>query len=423
MKFKPKFQFHGQALGKCLGMLVVSGLALQACQAKPESRQASAGILAEEYLGQPNSGQLNLRGQSNVDAPTVAQLACGPGARSKLKQPFACDSIWNMPIGSGAQYVDAGIQIRPESTPGVDEDIIVMEPSAPLMAVYENFKGWSREALEQGQVRCVQEGKKLIEVPIPPDFTVNHEQWTTPNNAAAVLLADGRSLYQTQPFHRCSGYNYATSQFDFGDDQTKARFVDIYGPGISGAHGGSRLSSLGGTIRLGELAPGKQVIPHALKLIIWAKHHIAYRQDGTNGYRWPATAADGYASPETYGGQVPALEMGALLALKPDFDLNQLKTEPGKIIARTLQDYGAYVVDDTAWNFYGLAVERSPQGVVIDDFEQDWGFRWKQKVGEHPWEADMRLMMNALYVVDNNAPNSVGGGGTPRAALAPAIVD
>lgn len=403
--------------------MLLSALALQACQAKPGSSRVAAESLAAQYLDQSAASVPAQLDQSDANQMTlVAQSGCGPGRRSKLRQPFACDSIWNMPIGSGAKYVDAGIQIRPESTPGVDEDILVMEPTAPLMPVYENFKGWSREALEKGQVRCVKEGKKLIEVPIPPSFTVNHEQWTTPNNAAAILLADGRSLYQTQPFHRCSGYNYATSQYDAFHPSTKEKMDDIYGPGIFGSHGGSGLSSLGGTIRVGELAPGKKIIPHALKVIIWAKHHIAYRQDGTIGYRWPATVADGYASPETYGGKVPALEMGALLALKPDFDLNRLKTEPGKIVARTMRDYGAYVVDDTAWNFYGLAVERSPQGVVVDDFERDWGFAWKQQVG-HPWERDMRLIMDSLQVVDNNGPNTIGGGGKPRAALAPVIVD
>ena len=415
-----KSQFNLQALGKLGVTLLLSALVLQACQAQPSSSRESAEALANKYLGQSGSAQSTTE-PSDPNPTLVAQSNCGPGQRSKLRQPFACDSIWNMPIGSGAKYVDAGIQILPESGFGADEDIIVMEPTAPLTPVYENFKGWSREALEKGQVRCVKEGKKLLDVPIPPWFTVNHRQWTVPNNAAAILLADGRSIYQTQPFHRCSGYNYATSQFDFGDDQTKSKFVDIYGPGISGAHGGSRLSSLGGTIRLGEVVPGQTVIPHALKIILWAKHHIAYSQDGTNGYRWPANAADSYAQ-EEYGGKVPALEMGALLALSPDFELNQLQTEPGKVVARTLRDYGAYVVDDTAGQFYGLAVERSPQGNVLDNFEKDWGFGWKQKAG-HPWEQDMRLIFDSLQVVDNNAPNTIGGGGKPRAPLAPAISD
>ena len=38
-----------------------------------------------------------------------------------------------------------------------------------------------------------------------------------------------------------------------------------------GAHGGSHLSSIGGTIRRGELLPGAPPIRHALKLMLWAR--------------------------------------------------------------------------------------------------------------------------------------------------------
>ena len=57
---------------------------------------------------------------------------------------------------------------------------------------------------------------------------------------------------------------------------------------------------------------------------------LAFRQDGTPGYRWPAFVADSYANAWTYRGDVADLEMGALLALKPNFPsafskLNQQK--------------------------------------------------------------------------------------------------
>ena len=42
--------------------------------------------------------------------------------------------------------------------------------------------------------------------------------------------------------------------------------TSIFGDGIGGAHGGSGLSSIGGSIRLGELLPGAPPIPHALKI-------------------------------------------------------------------------------------------------------------------------------------------------------------
>src|SRR5947199_350321 len=82
---------------------------------------------------------------------------------------------------------------------------------------------------------------------------------------------------------------------------------DLLGTGNSGAHGGSMLSSLGGTIRLGELVPGG-AIRHALKVNLYGNDDYYY--DGsTHGYRWPATTADGYAS-GAYHGSVPALRMG-----------------------------------------------------------------------------------------------------------------
>jgi hypothetical protein len=101
---------------------------------------------------------------------------------------------------------------------------------------------------------------------------------------------------------------------------------------------------------LGELVPGGR-IPHTLKLVMTSRW-FAYNQDGTPGYRWPATKADGHASWLTYRGSVPALEMGALLALKPDFAIDDLQTEPARIIARCLQDYGGYLCDTAGWDAY-----------------------------------------------------------------------
>ena len=41
--------------------------------------------------------------------------------------------------------------------------------------------------------------------------------------------------------------------------------------------------------------------------------------------------------------------------------------------------------------------------------------------GAPSWAAGLRKLRSALVVVANNGPNSVGGGGTPLAALAPAL--
>ena len=71
--------------------------------------------------------------------------------------------------------------------------------------------------------------------------------------------------------------------------------LDVLGGGALGAHGGSGLSSVGGTIRLGELLPDAPPITHALKLEFYAHEYYHY---GTadSCYSWPATGCDGYAA-------------------------------------------------------------------------------------------------------------------------------
>jgi hypothetical protein len=46
----------------------------------------------------------------------------------------------------------------------------------------------------------------------------------------------------------------------------------------------------------------------------------------------------------------------------------------------------------------------------------------EQKVANNTaWVRDIQRLAKALYVVSNNSATSIGGGGTPRQPLAPAI--
>ncbi|MEX2246814.1 MAG: thrombospondin type 3 repeat-containing protein [Dehalococcoidia bacterium] len=331
-------------------------------------------------------------------------------ARDKYKQPFASTSVWNMPIGSAATYVPASIAQATGWGMTVDQDIIVLEPNAPLTPVYFNGDGWS------GGDRCTPAlPNPFYSVPIPAGFIVpGATPADTPNHAAAILLPDGRTIKQAQPFTRCAAGGPATVLARYPD-------VDIYGDGIPGAHGGSGLSSIGGTLRLGELVPGGEV-PHALKVNLDSTE--LWGGSGPR-FRWPATHAD---TPNFYSGDVAALKMGALLALLPALDCQTgaglptpLETQPAKMLCWTLQNYGAYVVDTTGWNVYALATERSPQGDVETEFQAAWGFDMTPVSRNNPWSRDMDRIFGSLQVVDNNAANSVGGGGTPLQPLAPPI--
>src|SRR2546426_5414007 len=153
----------------------------------------------------------------------------------------------------------------------------------------------------------------------------------------------------------------------------------------------------------------------------------------TAGFRWPATVAD-FCAPTCYGGTNAALRMGALLALPASIDLDAmgLETEPAKIFARGLQNYGAYVVDNAGWSVYGLDVEFSPTGNVEDEFASTRGFTMTPDSKDVPWARDMDRIFGALSVVDNwdiskwqtvsASGGTLGAGlGAPRSAWAPAL--
>lgn len=154
-----------------------------------------------------------------------------------------------------------------------------------------------------------------------------------------------------------------------------------------------------------------------------------YYDDVTNGFRWPAKRADGYAK-GNYGTErtKPAnreCRMGALVVLPPFINLDSLQFEtiPGRILAQAFLDYGAYIVDDTAWDVYAIVTEWGPDGRVADEFEEKWGFSMKQSTKETPWSRDMDRIFLNLYVVVNNSPKTIGGGGKPGILLAAELVD
>jgi len=343
-----------------------------------------------------------------------------PGGRDPVLWPFSRDSIWNLPIGASAVYVPANIQQATQRGMTTDPDVIILTPNATMTAVYYNSDGWS------GGSRCTPQGNVLFNAPIPGNFVVqgagpNNPDGTTPNYATAILMPDGHTLIQGQPFARCTADGPATMWWSVSND--------LYGTGVEGGHGGSKLSSIGGTIRLGELVPGG-VIRHVMKVNLYGLNNYYY--DGTtHGYRWPASQADSCAS-SCYGGTTPALRMGSLLAIPASVNIDSLglETEPAKILARAFQDYGAYAVDDTAWSVYALETEFGPQGRVEDQFNTAWGFPINAASKTVPWARDMDRLFGALNVIDNwdetqwlsvsasNGTQGVGGG-APRVGWAP----
>lgn len=208
--------------------------------------------------------------------------------------------------------------------------------------------------------------------------------------------------------------------------------TDVYGDGSPPGLGGSNLSALGGVLRLGELVPGAPPIRHALQVNLFGRENLFF-DTVTKGFRWPATKADGNAAIE-YRGTNPPLRMGSLLAIPASIDITALgiETEPARMLAWTLQNYGAYVVNDTNWSVYAIITEGGPAGYVTNEFRSLWGFQFSPQSKDVPWSRDMdRLFLN-LHVVDNwnhslyktvsaSGGTQGAGGGPPRQSWAPTI--
>ena len=335
--------------------------------------------------------------------------------RDPLKWPFSKTSIWNMPVHNNAVLVPANIQPKKAWSigPTEDEDVIILTPDEPLITMYR--QGWESDK------RCVNLGSYNERLPVPTSLIVR--KGGTPNHSAAILMPDWETFYQTQPFDKCEEGSVAYSMYKYPS-------VSMFSDGTEGAHGGSGLSSIGGTVRLGEVVPGGE-IRHALKMNLYAKTDLYFSNDdpdGKPGYRWPAIKADGYASPTKYAGTNPVLQMGSLLVLPPDFDIESLSTEPAKIFARAFMNYGAYVVDDTAWDVWAIPTEKGSEGSVLSEFKKVWGYDFVNKDSNHPWSKDMQNILLALHVVDNNSPDNIGGGSTTdwenrRAPMAPDFIE
>ena len=392
-------------------------------EAEPAIMENDASLTAIDATGASASsdiGSINPANVSTEPIPTtdkfLASVVGASGGRDPLKQPFSTGSIWNMPIGSGAIYLPANLPTNPgrniwAKMPGIDDEHIVLKPTAPLTKINASNAAWS------GRNRCAATGGLLLQVPMPSNYIVPN---STSNSSSSFLLADGRSIVQTQPLARCTAGGPGTALVKFAS-------VDLYGPGITGAHGGSGLSAIGGSIRVGELRPGSTGPRHVLKLAVYAKESLYKCSSRSNCFRWPAVTSDSYAV-GNYGvnnpNSHPSMKMGSLLAIPPATNLNALglETVPARQLAWTLQNYGAYIVDDTYAPGFFLNAEVGPDGSVPAQFKADYGFEMEQKVqGNTAWMRDIQRLAKALHVVTNNGPSSIGGGGTPRQPLAPQI--
>lgn len=248
---------------------------------------------------------------------TYASALPGSGpCRDRFVWPFSNESVWNMPLGSNATFHDAhiynvsrdaGCALRsgpavslrtvcadwnaswspatclsagccyspispdPHNIPwchrpgGIapqwgfhnDADLIVATGLDDPLVPWINQGNWN-----SGN-HCTVTGPQATVIPLPKSFT-------TPcgggNNAMALLLPNNCTLIQMQPAFRLDASSPLLALYHEGGPVPFPWNISITGEGATGAHGGSGLSSIGGTIRSGELRPNAPPLAHALKL-------------------------------------------------------------------------------------------------------------------------------------------------------------
>ena len=387
-----------------LGMTVVLGLGTAACALPGQLGAADAVAPAPTTTAAPKSSQPQPATTTTTaarPAPTTpAPVAPAATGRNPVLWPFSTTSPWNTPIGSGVRYESAS-DPRTQTVRNYPTDawMNVDQYSVP---VYRATTADPLVTLSD----VVHGGSWQVRMPTSASAAAG----TDAN--MAVIQPDGRSVDLWQAVRTSATTMSAQS----------VAFASITGSGLGPKAGirASGLSSLGGLIRKWEVDPSDPsytdgVIRHALAMSVtpemlqYTSGTAGYDAQGygtERGYVWPATSQD-WGSQYRYKGNLP---MGSLLVIPKSVDLNSLGLDAQTMkIAKAMQDYGGYVVDAAgSFNWYAEPT------LTGSNFQNS-------VVGAPDWAAGLRKIRSVLVVVTNNGPNSVGGGGTPLAPLAPSL--
>ena len=332
-------------------------------------------------------------------------------SRSVYDVPFessyvAADSIWTRPIGTGAERATAGLfkqESARSSWPGeleygrvlTDPEYFHLNPNDPVKTLSVTGGGPGH-----GDGVHVRAGATATGA------------W----NSCAVLLrsADPFTVWQGQPLSLAANGNpswpwtvptSATEALDLREGGQRTHL---------GSHGGSGLSTVGGSIRVGDLS-GDDMIHHPLQLGINGLHFLSA---SNGGYRWPAVTADtgfdvdGHGN--EYGGSLDHMLMGVLLALPADYDLSAITEPRAHKICWTLRHYGAYVVDvtDRSWSVFQFSADNRIRTWSADA-------EWPMDSAHTDCIAFHQQLHGAildLEAITNNGPGqSAAGGGAPIA--------
>lgn len=296
-----------------------------------------------------------------ASAPSASPTAVTPGSRDVTQWPFASDSPWNMPLGSGATFDPRPVVTLQNSTPWLNSQeysipVVYASASDPLVTVTAtggSFPGPVTLRIPPGARAAAGSDGHLVV--ISPDRLHANEFWTLD------LVS------------RTAGVNLP---------------VDLRGSGVGiGWVRATGVSALGGLIRSQETGTIRHALAIALPWSVLGSGHV-----------WPAISDDDGGAP----GFTPE---GSLLAIPAGTPRPPGLSPLGNAIFDAFSRYGAYVVDTTGGSG-AAAVVAEPSTPAS---------------ATGPAASDMRAVMPLLRRVTNNSPSTVGGPGGRLAPLAPAL--
>jgi hypothetical protein len=301
----------------------------------------------------------------------VAPLATA-ATREAAQWPFAADSPWNIGVGSGAQLAPitggmsssgANLNVNAWSIP-----VYHASNSDPLVSVY-----WGSSKVA--------------------DFRIPAAAKADPQGDAHLTIIDPTGTKVMEILGtRWSGSNRIDADVAVVNSLTDAGVYPSYHG--ARAYGGSAIAGL---IRKDELSAAS--IPHALAVAV-DPSSLNRNAPGGKPYVWPANSADGGAG-ASYGID-GNLYMGSLLTIPRSVNVDSLGLSPQALaVARALQDYGAYVVDQGGGNIIYYA---EPGSNVTTS------------------GGELGRLTQYLRVVTNNSATNVGGGGSRFVESAPSFV-
>ncbi len=267
----------------------------------------------------------------------LALLLAAITARTVLDRAAASASPWNTPIGAALTHPDSAALVRAISDNGLP---LTSDPDQYTIPVYTYGASTARRTVKlSGYFSSYDSGDDSR---VGYGYAATVKDVPVPDGVAAGAGSDGQIVlwdptsgteYSFWQFRRDSAGNYvATNGYRY---HTTSEYSGRFADGLAGR--GAGMPYLAGLVRKWEVDQGR--IDHALA--------FAYRSPSP-AFVYPASKSDGASFGGVTGTDLPEGSRLQLNLALTDAQLDAYGlSRTAKVVARALQRYGMYVVDNS----------------------------------------------------------------------------